>query len=109
MIHFIKQNSCILAFFKKDLNCSPLHLGGGTLKKFTGRYFVGTRTKKIIGNFQFFTHPPPPLINNECSLNPQGFALHCATVLQHAIFNEQTLFHKAMLYVCFGQSIISIF
>ena len=24
MIHFIKQNSCILAFFKKDLNCSPL-------------------------------------------------------------------------------------
>ena len=24
VIHFIKQNSCVLAFFKKDLNCSPL-------------------------------------------------------------------------------------
>ena len=41
MKHSIKQNSCVLAFFKKDLNCSPLHLrvSGGSEKIF--RYFGG--------------------------------------------------------------------
>ena len=69
MIHFIKQNSCVLAFFKKDLNCSPLHLGGGGEgggdPKILTRYLGGDPKKKM-EVFKF--SPIPPLINNECSL-----------------------------------------
>ena len=60
MIHFINKTAASWHFFKKNLNCSPLYLGG-TRKKI--RYFGGDPGKKM----EIFTHPPP-LINNERSL-----------------------------------------